>query len=491
MKQVRFVEPQSRQGTLFAPYVRQWPLMGPVILGTILHELGHNVVIYNENATGSVLDDPRVLADLCEADWVGISIMTPTANRGYAIADGIRARSRRPRIAIGGVHATFRSQEALEHADFVVAGEGEGVVGDLVEGRLPPGVIQGLPVQDMNTLPLPRHELIHQHHRLWSDTYGQELYRVPLVTSRGCPYNCKYCSVTALFGHRYRYRSAEKVIGDIRRLYDRGYRRLFFYDDNFTADRGRVRTILDAVRELGITWNAQARLDFHWKDPGRRDHCDWPLLDVMRRSGGDVMFIGYETIEEEVARRWRKGYQGAGSLAERSAEDTRILHDAGFWIHGMFVAGPEQDEGSLDRMVQFAERNHIESLQISALTPFPGTATFEECKDRLLFTSFPEDWALYDGMHALCDNVRMGIERFQRKLFEAHKAFYRDCAFSLSRARKFFRGPGSLFQKLCMVRDNAQLPKRLFAGWETDMQEFLRRVAKLKRRLPQDNALKR
>jgi radical SAM superfamily enzyme YgiQ (UPF0313 family) len=252
-----------------------------------------------------------------------------------------------------------------------------------------------------------------------------------------------------------------------------------------------VRTILDGVRELGITWNAQARLDFHWKDPGRRDHCDWPLLDVMRRSGGDVMFIGYETIEEEMARRWRKGYQGAGSLAERSAEDTRILHDAGFWIHGMFVAGPEQDEGSVDRIVRFAQRNRIESLQISALTPFPGTVTFEQSKDQLLFTSFPEDWALYDGMHALYDNTRMGIERFQRKLFEAHKAFYRNCAFSLSRVSKFFRGPGSLFQKLCMVRDNAQLPKRLFGAWEQDIQDFLQRVAALKRRLPQDSAGRR
>ena len=154
----------------------------------------------------------------------------------------------------------------------------------------------------------------------------------------------------------------------------------------------------------------------------------------------------------------------------------------------MFVAGPEQDEDSVDRIVRFAKRNHIESIQISALTPFPGTATFEQSKNRLLFTSFPEDWALYDGMHALCDNTRMGIERFQRKLFEAHRAFYRNCAFSLSRAGKFFRGPGSLFQKLRLIRDNARLPKRLFAAWEKEMQDFLRRVAAMKRRLPQDSA---
>jgi len=455
--------------------------MGPVILGTILQQQGHDVLIYRENSTGSVLDDPRTMADLCEADWVGISIMTPTANRGYTIADGIRKLSGRPRIAIGGVHATFRPEEALQHADTVVTGEGEGVIGDLVEGRLPPGIIKGLPVQDMNSLPLPNHELIHEYHRLWSDTYSKELYRLPVLTSRGCPYKCQYCSVTALFGHKYRRQSAERVIRDIRTLYDRGYRKVFFYDDNFTADRERVQTILEAVRELDVAWSAQARLDFHWLDPRKRDRSDRRLLDVMRRSGGDVMYIGYETIEDETARRWGKGYQGAGALEKRSAEDTRILHDAGFWIHGMFVVGPDHDADSMDRIVRFAKRNRIESIQISALTPFPGTATFEQSKSRLLFTSFPEDWALYDGIHAVCDNTRMGIERFQKKLIEAHRAFYRGSALSLTRLRKFFRGPGSAFHKLRIVRDNARLPKRLFAAWEKETQDFLRRVAALKR----------
>ena len=195
MKRVRLIEPQSREGTPFAAYVRQWPLMGPVILGTILQEQGHDVRVYSENLTGSVLDNPEMMADLCEADVVGISVMTPTAHRGYTVADGIRKQCARPRIAIGGVHATFCPDEALQHADYVVTGEGEGVITDLVEGRLPPGIIKGTPVQDMDSLPLPNHELIHHYESLWSQTYAKDLYRVPLVTSRGCPYRCEYCSV--------------------------------------------------------------------------------------------------------------------------------------------------------------------------------------------------------------------------------------------------------------------------------------------------------
>jgi len=476
-KRIRLIEPRSREGTIFQHYVRQWPLMGPVILGTLLERRGHDVRIYNENISGSVLDHGEVLADLAEADFVGISIMTPTARRGYEIARGIRQASSRPKIVFGGVHASFCPEEALEHGDCVVVGEGENVIAGLVEHGTESRIIRGTPVEDMDALPVPNHELIHEFDRLWSHVGTRTLYTLPLVTSRGCPHNCRYCSVTALFGRRYRYRSAERVIEDVRTLHERGYRRFFFYDDNFTANRPRVRRILEEIGEFGIAWNAQARLDFHWQDPRERRRCDERLLRAMRRSGGDVLYVGYETIEEETAREWKKGYQGPGSLEARSAEDTRILHDAGFWIHGMFMVGPEHGEGTFDRIVQFARRHRIESIQISALTPFPGTAIFKQLKNRLIFTSFPGDWDLYDGVHALFTHTRIGIERFQEKLVEAHRNFYLRGVLPLRRLRKLFRGPGNLLQKVRLLRTHLRLPGQVFRAWERENREFIQRVA--------------
>jgi len=476
-KRVRFIEPRSREGTVFQHYVRQWPLMGPVILGTILEQRGHDVRIYNENVSGSVLDDPEVLADLAEADFVGISIMTPTARRGYEVAEGIRVASTRPRIVFGGVHATFCPEEALQHGDYVVLGEGENVIADLVEKGSEAKMIRGTPVEDMDSLPVPNHDLIHGFDRLWTHLGSQAMYPLPLVTSRGCPHDCQYCSVTALFGRRYRNRSAARVIEDIHTLYGRGYRRFFFYDDNFTQNRPRVQRILEAIGDLKIAWSAQARLDFHWLDPRERRRCDEALLRAMRKSGGDVLYVGYETIEEDTAREWKKGYQGPGDLESRSAEDTRILHDAGFWIHGMFMVGPEHGESTIDRIVRFARKHRIESIQISALTPFPGTALFKQLKNRLLFTTFPRDWDLYDGVHALFANTRMGIERFQEKLVEAHRNFYQCTALQLSRFRKILRGPGSLIAKIRLLRGHWQLPGQVFQAWERENRDFLRRVA--------------
>jgi len=482
VKRVRMIEPRSRPDTIFEHYVRQWPLMGPIILGTILEQRGHDVAIYNENISGSVPDDPRIMADLADADFVGISIMTPTAGRGYKLARAIRAASRRPRIIMGGVHASFCPEEALQHADIVVTGEAENVIADIIENRTDARIIRGSPVEDMDSLPVPNHDLIHDFSRLHDAMGGKELYRLPLVTSRGCPHNCRYCSVTALFGHRYRFQSATKVIHDIHSLHERGYRGFFFYDDNFTANRARVREILDAVRQLRIAWNAQARLDLHWQDPKHRRHCDNALLQAMRRSGGDVLYVGYETIEESTAKEWNKGYLGPGPLELRSAEDTRILHDAGFWIHGMFMLGPDHGEGTIDHIIRFATRNRLESIQISALTPFPGTTLFNQVKNRLLFTSFPEDWDLYDGVHALFKNTRMGIRRFQEKLLDAHKNFYGRTALNFRRIVKYLRGPGNLSKKLRLLPAHLKLPKKVFKAWERQTQEFFQKVAAVDQR---------
>lgn len=133
-RKVRFIEPQTRPGRPFNAWITRWPLLGPVTLGTILHERGYDVAIYNENISGSLFENPDACRDVASANLIGISIMTPTAARGYALADRLLARSRR-----------------------------------------------------------------------------QDLYELPVMTPRGCPHGCTYCSVTRMFGRRVRRQSVDKV----------------------------------------------------------------------------------------------------------------------------------------------------------------------------------------------------------------------------------------------------------------------------------------
>ncbi len=471
-RRIRFVEPSSRPGRPFNAWITRWPLLGPITLASILAERGYDVRVYNENISGPVLEHPAIMDDLCSADVVGVSIMTPTARRGYEIADAVRARCPDVTVVIGGVHATFCPEEAREHADLVVQGEGEAVIEAIAEGRLREGIVRGEPVEDLDALPTLDHRLMHDFDRLLAHFRRREFYELPVMASRGCPYGCEYCTVTRMFGRRVRRRSVEKVHADIQRYVEQGYRRFFFYDDNFTTERAWSLDLLDRLRPMGIRFNAQVRVDFHWRDRQRR-RPDERLLRAMREAGGDVLYIGYETIDDATARQWHKGYGGEGDLVSRLAEDTRILHKNGFWIHAMFVMGPQHDEGTAESIVRFARRSRIETLQISILTPFPGTPLMEQFRPHLTFTDFPADWDYYDGTHCVYNHGRLDVERLQHVVLEAHRKFYGWGGVSLHRLRHLFNQKIGLADKLALLWQHARIARTTLKAWREETAAFL------------------
>jgi len=473
------VEPASRSRTAFREFVSRWPLLGPITMATVLSGRGHDVLVYNENLVGSVIDNGDIMADLLSADFVGITAMTPTAPRAYAIAQAVRNASDKTRIVLGGVHATFCPEEALRYADFVVTGEGERALTAIVEGDASPGIIKGIPVENLDELPLPDFDLLVHFERSWESVGGKEFYKTPVLSSRGCPYGCSYCSVTKFFGRRCRQQSPEKVIRDVTSLTRRGFRSFFFYDDNFSANFDRNKRVLEEMRGLGIRWNCQTRLDFAWCNKSKRTQLNTELLRLMREAGGDLFFIGYETIDDATSKEWNKGYRGSRLLVERAAEDTRILHDYGFWIHGMFVVGPQHDQDTLDSIVSFSRKNKIESLQISALTPFPGTDIFGEMKNKLIFTNFPEDWKFYDGTHATYYHAKMGLQRFQEGIVEAHKHFYRMMGTKWRSFVKFLASSGSVIGKAKYALRNMSTINKIMKDLDKETAEFLRRVAQM------------
>jgi len=471
-RKVRFIEPHGRPGRPFNAWITRWPLLGPITLATILKDRGHDAVVYNENISGSVLENPPAYEDVCSADVVGISIMTPTANRGYAIADRLRRDAPQVKIVFGGPHATFRPQEALAHGDIVVRGEGERVIDQVVSGEIKGGIVDAPPLEDMDSLPTLDHWLMRDFNKLLSLCRRQELYELPVMTSRGCPYGCTYCSVTRMFGRRVRRQSPDKVLRDLCHYVDRGFRKFFFYDDNFTSDRQWSRQLLERMSVLHTRFNAQVRADFHWAD-SNRENLDRPLLEAMRRAGGDVLYIGYETIDEPTARNWHKGYRGSGPLEARLYQDTQILRDNGFWIHAMFVLGPHDTERTADRIVDFARRGGIETMQMSILTPFPGTPLMEEIRPHLVFTDYPMDWDYYDGTHCVYDHSRLGIEGMQQTVLDAHRRFYGWSGWSTRRIRALLEQRLPARDKLAQLWSNARTIRTMLRQWRQEVTQFL------------------
>jgi len=484
-RKIRFIEPQGRPGRPFNAWIARWPLLGPITLASMLHKLGFDVAVYNENVSGSLLDNPAAYADVCSADLVGITIMTPTASRGYQLARQIKSDSPKTLVAFGGVHATFMPQEAITHGDVVVRGEGESVIEALARGEITSGIVSAVALEDIDALPTLNYGLMIDFDKLIGWFRKRELYELPMMTSRGCPYGCTYCSVTRMFGRKVRRQSVEKVYHDVCHFMEQGFRRLFFYDDNFTADRVWARQLLDRLRPLRISFNAQARADFQWMDAARAK-LDRPLLASMRKAGGDVLYIGYETIDDSTAAGWQKGYRGKGTLRNRLLEDTRILHDNGFWIHGMFVLGPQHTQTTADRIVQFARQSGMETLQISILTPLPGTPLYEQMRKHLIFMDYPSDWDFYDGTHCVYDNSRIGLEQLQKTVLHAHHRFYRWGGWSIRRVRALMERRTPLLDKWGLLWNNARTARTTMHEWSKDIKLFLD-LAKARgvQRLPQ------
>jgi anaerobic magnesium-protoporphyrin IX monomethyl ester cyclase len=405
---IRLIEPESPSMHLWSHsyFVR----LGLPMIGAALKQHGHDVRIYNPQCAPIDWDDVHT------AELVGLSSTTSTTPATYAIADGLRRR--RIPVILGGSHVTFMADEALEHADFVARGEGgETIMLELVEalqGERELESVTGLSFRrdgrtvhnelhercaDLDTLPFPDLTLIAGHERL---------VHTPIMTSWGCPFACNFCSVTAMFGRKYRFRSAENVVAEIK---EKKPERIFFYDDNFAADKRRLKKLLRLMIDEGLVmpWGAQVRTDVV---------RDKELLELMQASGADFVALGLESVNQETLDAFEKS-QTVGDIEHA----IKVLHDYGVRSHGMFVLGADSDTPSAVRdTVTFALKNHVDTVMLNILTPLPGTQQFSDldAQGRII----TRDWSLYDAQHVVFEPLQMSAAELQREVLRGQRRFF-------------------------------------------------------------------
>ena len=405
---IRFIEPEPPGMNVYSMILL--PRLGLPLIGAALTTAGHDVVIYNSNIA------PIDWDDVYSADLVGISTTTSTVTQGYEFADAIRDHG--VPVIMGGSHVTFMAHEALEHADYVARGEGgDQLMLELIDAlteRRPLDSIGGLsftrddvvidnPLRtacaDLDELPFPDLSLIHGH---------EEMKTTPMMTSWGCPFNCTFCSVTAMFGRKYRFRSTDNVIAEIK---DKRPLKIFFYDDNFAADKKRLKQLLQRMldEDLVIPWSAQVRTDVA-RDP--------ELLDLMRRSGCGRVYLGLESISQETLDAFDK-HQTVEDIVKAVA----TLHEYGIETHGMFVLGADTDGPNAVRdTVAFAMKNHIDTVQLMILVPLPGTPLYEELDSSGRI--FDRRWENYDAHHVVFTPAQMTPYELQLEVLHGFMRFY-------------------------------------------------------------------
>ena len=351
----------------------------------------HEINVYEEEVDDIDIDEP--------CDLVGISCMTANAPRAYLLAREFRERGRK--VVLGGVHPSILPEEAELHADSVVVGEAEGVWATLLED-FQKGALKKRyhnPAPDLSVyVPKDFSKIIQR--RLFS--------LVPVLTTRGCPYNCDFCCVTNLFGKKIRHVPVENVVRDIR---ESGAKNVMFLDDNIIGHPAYAKELFRAIKPLKIKWVGQASISLV---------KDMELMQLASESGCKALFFGLESVDEKQLATLRKSIKEIENL--KSA--LKKIKKMGILIHASMIFGFDDDrkEVFMDT-VKFLIKNKVSTVSFNILTPYPGTRTFAELRESgRLLTS---DWKYYDHNTVVFKPKHMTPFELQWGKTFARKKFYR------------------------------------------------------------------
>nr|KXH76523.1 MAG: hypothetical protein AM324_04800 [Candidatus Thorarchaeota archaeon SMTZ1-83] len=338
------------------------------------------------------------------ADLVGITSMTAQAPKAYRIAD--RWRERGVKVVLGGIHPTALPHEAIEHADAVVLGEVENVwsrvIRDLDNNRLRKFYCSPR-MPHLRKLPSPRLDLLK------SDRY---IIDNIIQIFRGCPFNCRFCSVTNFFGNTYRYRPVDDVVREIEsRIGTTRKSRFFgFLDDNIGGLPHYSKELFRRLIPLNIMWGGQASLTIS---------KDRELLRIFEKSRCKALFIGLESMSQTALDESNKGFLKVSQFKDA----IKIIHDYGISIEGAFIFGFDNDDSAVfEKTVDFADRIGVDAAQFGILTPFPGTVLWRKlsAENRLL----SKDWSKYTIGHVVFRPKKMSPEQLQEGSDWAWREFY-------------------------------------------------------------------
>ncbi len=314
-----------------------------------------------------------------QPDVMGVTATTPQIPDAYRLLDMLRLN--RPDIytVIGGIHATVMPQEAAEHADSVVVGEGEialnNIVKDLQSGKRPDRIIQGEYVKNLDDIPSPAWDLIdYKFYLQYSPHFGPRL-KMPcasLVTSRGCPFRCVFCH-NSTRTYPTRYFSAQRIVDEVTYFYEK-YRigSVFFNEDEFVFNKKRLRETAELFEQTGlnhkIVWGCQARVN----------SLDLPTLQLMRKMGCVVISSGFESCNPRILK-----YLKCGTVTvQQNERPLPLAHKAGITMGGSFIFGtPTETLEEMKRSFKwFENQDTLKFIGINTLVPFPGTPVWELAK---------------------------------------------------------------------------------------------------------------
>jgi radical SAM superfamily enzyme YgiQ (UPF0313 family) len=357
-------------------------------------------------------------------DLVGITAFTSQANRAYEVATHFRNLG--VPVVMGGIHATMCLDEVMEYADSVVTREAEGIWPQVLEdarhGNLKRRYDGGF--AEINDVPLARHDLLSTGY-----AFGA------IQTTRGCPLNCSFCSVTAFNGAHYRQRPIPDVVREFQSIREK---RVLVVDDNLIGTRpehiARAKDMFRAMAQANLRkeWVAQATINFA---------DDEELLVLAAKAGCRGVFIGFESPTPEGLQEIGKKFNLLKGRDFRAS--VRRIQKHNILVVGSFIIGLDIDKAGIGkRIAEVARKYGLDNLNVLFLTPLPGTRLWDQMKseDRLALNTFPEDWKYYTLTFPVAQYKQLSLDSVIKEMTSCDRDFY-------SMPRILLRALGNLWHR--------------------------------------------
>lgn len=388
--------------------------LGLLYVAASLEETGHNVKIVDFR------DKSIDFSLIPEADYYGITATTGEIEDAKFISHGLKKWRKNAITIIGGPHATILPQDCVEDFDYVIVGEGEKAIVEVLEGKWIGKLAHSPPIENLDSIPFPARHLLPEE-AVFSQTlymgekYGKGPKSTTIISSRGCPFRCSFCA--NVLPQKVRFRSPENFVNEIKFLQDRYDCHHFrFVDDNFTLNKQRVLQICDLLEPCDVHYRAQARSNL----------LDAEICQALKTSGCEEMGLGVETADDHVLKLNNKQ-----ETVSHHKKAIRLLKEAGIYAKAYFMVGlPGSTNKTIQKNMDFVKETQIDKYTVSIFMPYPGCEVANNPekfgvtildKDYSHYWNFPEfpahqlehlsQRAIYEQYKQFCSWLRSGAWR--------------------------------------------------------------------------------
>lgn len=447
-----------------------FPPPGLAYLAGYVRTKRHSVKVIDCNIEAPTVDSFRLffkkeyVQNFSSIKVIGLTAMTCNIKKAYRIAQICKEYYPAATIVFGGVHTTFVTDEVINNklVDIAVIGEGEITLAEILDGK-ELNQIRGIVfkksisdsqyqvvvnpprerIDNLDSLPMPAYDLFPVLKYKPAKGSYKRLPAMNMMTSRGCPGRCTFCSKT--LGNQMVFKSAGKIFGEIQYLINNyGIKEILFYDDTFTVYKNNVIKLCQLIIEnkVDISWTCFARVDY----------IDFEMLKKMKKAGCHQIMYGVENIDQTVLKNINKKIN-----YDQVINAVKWTKKAGITCRvALMVGSPGDTKEIIEKNIEFVNKLNPDLLIANITTPFPGTAMFEWAKERNLILTY--DWDDY--------TMAKPVMRLENLTAEQIKSLYK------LMYRSFYFRPSFILKRLLKIRGLDDI--KIALGGFTALLSFLR-----------------